>query len=451
MDNLKEIIGKNKNDIIENLKTLVSYESVLVQAEGDTPYGKQNAECLEAALNMAKNYGLKTNNLESKCGYAEIGEGKEVIGILTHLDVVPAGNNWDTNPYVATIKDNKMYGRGTSDDKGAAVASMIALKIIKELNIPLNKRIRLIMGCKEETGSEDIRYYIEKEGHIDVGFTPDGKFPLVHGEKGHVRAIFKSTNTNILNIQGGVVDNAVSDDCTITIKSNSYDKEKLIQYFEENNIEHTITKTNDDDTIKVRGVSAHASTPELGKNAISHLLVGLKDAGYKDDFVDFYYKLIGLKTNGESLGIACEDEYGELTCVNGKIYMENGQIIGTIDIRIPVTLDTEEIVAKLLLNKHMGATIEITKYSGTTFFPLDSKLVKTLLKVYQETTSDFVSKPITTGGGTYAGLMNNCIAFGCKFQNKDNRIHNSNEYVDIDELLLQVELYINAVIELLKY
>jgi succinyl-diaminopimelate desuccinylase len=447
---LKQIVESHKEELIENLKSLVAYESVLVESEGNTPYGEQNAQCLQKALELAESCGLQTNNLNNKCGYAQIGQGKEIVGVLAHLDVVPAGNNWDTNPYVATIKDGKIYGRGTSDDKGAIVSSMLALKIIKELDMPLTKRVRLIMGCKEETGSEDMEYYIEKEGHINVGFTPDGRFPVVHGEKGHIRAIFKSTNTSILNIQGGVIDNAVSDNCTITIKSNTCNKHILKNYFEENNIGYTITEKTNMDIIETMGVSAHASRPELGKNAISYLIVGLKEAGYEDEFVEFYYNTIGLRTNGESLGIACKDEYGELTCVNGKIYMENKQIVGTIDIRVPVTLESQDIVDKLLDNKNFGGTIEIISFSETTFFSLDSELVKVLMQVYQDTTGDLISKPITTGGGTYAKTMNNCIAFGCKFPNTENNIHNSNEYVDIDELLLQVEIYIRAIIKLIE-
>lgn len=270
---IKERIKEYKEEIIINLSKLVSYRSVLGEEAENAPYGIECAKCLQEALKIAENYGFKIKNLDNKCGYAEIGEGKEIVGILTHLDIVPEGNDWDTDPFKATIKNNKIYGRGTSDDKGAAIASMVALKIINDLNVPLNKRIRLIMGCKEETGSECMKHYVEKEGNIDIGFTPDGDFPLVHGEKGQVRVEFISPNTNNLEINGGVVENAVSGYCKIKIKRNSYKEEIFREYLKNNNIECEITYLDDEfDMIEVKGKSAHASTPELRKkcNKLCH-------------------------------------------------------------------------------------------------------------------------------------------------------------------------------------
>lgn len=447
--NLKEEVLQYKDDMIHNLSKLVSYQTTLDKPEKNAPYGRENARCLEEALNIAKKYGFKIKNLDGHCGYAEIGEGKEIIGILTHLDVVPAGIGWNTDPFTATIKDNKIYGRGTSDDKGATVASLVALKLLKDSNIPLNKRIRLIMGCKEETGSECIKYYIEKEGNIDIGFTPDGSFPVVHGEKGHIRAVFKCENTSQFYIKGGVVDNAVSDSCIVKIEIKLYHKKLMEKYFNKENITYTIENDGDKDIIKVKGISAHASKPELGKNAISYTIMGLKEAGYNDNLIEFYSKYIGLETSGNSMGIKCEDQYGKLTFVNGMIWTENNEIIGTIDIRVPVTLNSDIIVKKLISNQYEGGNIDIIKYSDTTFYPINSKLVKTFMKVYQDVTGDKESQPITTGGGTYAKTMKNCLAFGCKFPKSNNQIHNANEFVEINELILQVELYVKAILELL--
>ena len=447
---LKEIILSQKNEIIDNLSKLVSYKSVLNTPQENAPYGKENAECLKEFLTIARNYGLKTKNLDGHCGYVEIGEGNEIIGIVAHLDIVPEGNGWDTDPFKATIKDNKIYGRGTSDDKGGAIASLSALKIIKDLNIPLTKRIRLIVGCNEETGSNCMKYYVEKEGNIDIGFTPDADFPVIHGEKGIIKATFKCQNTKDFYISGGVVSNAVSDHCKIEIKQEIYNKELVEKYFIENNIEYTISNIDDKDIIEVKGISAHASTPELGKNAISHAIMALENAKYQNELVNFYSKCIKLETNGESLGIECSDEYGNLTCVNGMIWTENDQIIGTIDIRVPVTLNPQDIVDKLATINQENTIIQIENYSEPLFYPADSNLVKTLIKAYQDVTGDKDSKPLTIGGGTYAKTMKNCVAFGCAFPNTDNRIHNSNEFVDINELLLQVEIYINAILGLLN-
>lgn len=447
---LDNIIKGNKEELIENLKKLVSYKSIVSEAKENAPFGTENAKCLKEALQIAEEYGFKTKNLDNYCGYAEIGEGKEIIGIAAHLDVVPEGNGWETDPFCATIKDNKIYGRGVSDDKGALVASMLALKIVKDLNLPLNKRIRLIMGCAEETGSECMKYYVEKEGNFDIGFTPDAIFPCIHGEKGHIRAKFKSLSTSIIDIKGGTVDNAVCDKCTIKIKSGTYDRELLQKYFYNNDIKFDIKQENDIDVIEVNGVSAHASRPNLGKNAIMYLITGLREAGYIDEFIEYYCERFNFVNDGNGFGLKCADEYGELTCVNGTICMENGTIIGSIDIRVPVSLNTKDIVEKLSKIEDRRAVIEIKKATDSTYFPIESEIVQKLLKVYQEVTGDTKNMPITMGGGTYSKTLKNCIAFGCAFPNVNNKIHEANEYVDIEELLLQVEIYVHAILELLK-
>lgn len=447
---LKETVKLYKNEIINNLSKLVSYRSVLGEARENAPFGEECANCLKEALNIAKKYEFNTKNLDNYCGYAEIGTGKEIVGIVAHLDVVPEGNGWNTNPYEATIKDNKIFGRGTSDDKGAVVASMTALKIVKDMNIPINKRIRLIMGCNEETGSECMKYYIKKEGNIDIGFTPDGDFPVVNGEKGQIKAEFRCQNVNEIYIKGGVVSNAVSGECEIEISSKLYDKNIFKKYLKDNNLEVEIISDGDIDKIAIKGKSAHACNPSLGINAISYAILALKEAGYEDDLVKFYSKYIKNETDGNSFGIKVSDKYGELTFVNGMIYPEENEIVGTIDIRVPIMIESSKLAEEIMKNEYECGKLEIKSTTNSLYYPEDSKLVTSLMKAYKNVMKDENAKPFTIGGGTYAKSMNNCVAFGCEFPNTDNRIHNANEFVCIDELMLQVELYVNAILELIK-
>ena len=149
----KVLVEKYRNELIEKLAKLVNIESVYGEAEEGAPFGKGPKEALLTALDMLDQDGFKTVNLDNYVGYAEMGEGDDIIGIIGHLDVVPAKkeDGWDTDPFVQTEKDGILYGRGVSDDKGAVVASMIAMKVIRDLEIPLTKRIRLIMGTNEES------------------------------------------------------------------------------------------------------------------------------------------------------------------------------------------------------------------------------------------------------------------------------------------------------------
>ena len=441
-----------REEIRRRLEGLVSIPSVLGEAEPDAPFGKGPRDVLQKALQYLDEDGFRTVNLDNYAGYAEIGEGSEVIGVVGHLDVVPAklSDGWTSDPFTLTERDGKLYGRGVSDDKGAVVASMMALRILRDKGVPMHKRVRLIMGTNEESGSKGLAYYVKKEGSVDYGFTPDGEFPLVYGEKGMVGAVYRSKKTEILDIKGGTVSNIVCKNCMILLKKCTFSKKALEDYFNNNSIAYEMNEEGENVRISVTGVAAHASTPELGRNAISYLMCGLHAAGCQDPFVEFYCDHFGLETDGTSAGVACKDEYGALTLNNGVIGMKDGVIEGTIDIRFPVTFNAKQVVKQW--SEHLedeNGLIEIKHTVEPLFFPVDSPLVTTLLDAYREVTGDTESQPLVIGGGTYAKGIDNTIAFGCAFPHEDYRIHNTNEWVRIDELLKQAEIYATAIIKLL--
>ena len=159
--NIKDMVKSRRQEIIDNITTLVSYPSVENLNEAPTPFGFENAKVLEAALKMCESYGFTTKNLDNYAGYAEMGSGEKLIGVIGHLDVVPVSDGWSTDPFTATLKDGRLYGRGTSDDKGPVVCAMIAMSIVKQLRPDMNKRVRLIMGCNEESGSRCLAHYVD--------------------------------------------------------------------------------------------------------------------------------------------------------------------------------------------------------------------------------------------------------------------------------------------------
>ena len=451
--NVRTMVIGYRDQLVERLGRLVAVNSVEGGPEENAPFGAGPRDALHLALSMLEEDGFRTVNLDNYCGYAEFGEGNELIGVIGHLDVVPANmeDGWNTDPFVMTEKDGILYGRGVDDDKGAVVASMMALKVLRDLGVPVNKRIRLIMGTNEETGSRCLKYYVDHEGHVDYGFTPDGEFPGVHGEKGMVGGIFRCENTKILDIRGGTARNIVCARCTAKVPKTCYSSKKFGDWLHNLNIDFDVTEEDGINTITVYGKAAHASTPELGINAISCLLTALKEAGMQDPFVDFYCSRFGLATDGGGLNAKLEDEFGVLTLNIGMISMEDGVVTGTIDIRSPVTMSTKAVLKAMAprLSDENG-TIEILHTAEPLYFPIDSQLVSSLLSAYQEVTGDTHSKPMTMGGGTYAKGINNTIAFGCSFPGKDYHIHDANECVGIDELLLQTEIYVHALLKLLE-
>ncbi len=439
-------------EMLQSLQRLVKYNSVESEPSEGKPFGEGPAAVLGEALEMAEEMGFRTKNVDNYCGYAEIGEGKDIIGLVGHLDIVPAGTGWDTDPFTVTRKGDKVYGRGVSDDKGGVVASLYAMKRVLDSGIPLNKRIRVLMGCNEESGSRCMAYYNQHEEPITTGFTPDGDFPGIYGEKGMLGMTARSKSTKIVDIHGGFVSNAVCSECTTVVRSEDVDLEALAFALKETALpDFSITEENGLITIFAKGVSAHASLPTQGVNACGCTMEALKKAGMEDDFVNFYVERIGTSCDGAGCGLKVEDEYGALTLNNGITKMEDGVITCTIDCRFPVTFTPAEIVERVTpyLDDPRGS-FKVEKTVEPLFYPPDSPLVKSLVSAYREVTGDMESQPQVIGGGTYAKSIPGIIAFGCEFPGGDNHIHDANESLPVKELGLQQEIYYQAILKLLE-
>ena len=450
---MKQRIQELTEDMLADLGRLVRHDSRLAEPLPGKPFGEGPAAVLKEALEIASSMGFETKNLDNYCGYAQIGEGRELIGLVAHLDIVPPGEGWETDPFTLTRKGDTVYGRGVSDDKGAAVASLYTLKLLKESGIPLNKRIRLILGCNEETGSLCMKHYNEVEEPLTMGFTPDGEFPGIHGEKGMLKMTAYSKNTKILFMDGGFVSNAVCSRCETRVALSDVNRAKLQEALAKTNLESfTVEEENGVLVIRAEGIAAHASTPLLGVNAAGCIMKALAQAGMEDDFVEFYNSYIGTSCNGEGYGLKLKDAYGHLTLNNGIVRTdtEKGILSCTIDIRFPVTYSCAQIREKMApyLEDEKGRT-EINHMEEPLFYPPDSPLVQSLYQAYVDVTGDTRSKPMVIGGGTYAKYLPGIIAFGCAFLNTDNHIHDANERLSIEELKLQVEIYVEAVKRLL--
>ena len=173
-----------KDQIIDTLSTLISIPSVKGRAETNMPFGRDVFKALMFMLDAAERMDIESVNLYGYMGYATYGAGEETVAILTHLDVVPAGEGWETPPFTAVVKDGRIYGRGAVDNKGAAVAALYALYILKENCITLNKQVKVFFGCDEESGWEDIDFYHEHYEQPAYAIVPDAFFPIINREKG---------------------------------------------------------------------------------------------------------------------------------------------------------------------------------------------------------------------------------------------------------------------------
>ena len=448
---LKERIKELEENMLTDLAALVKHPSKRGEALPGKPFGEGPAAALAEALSIAERMGFRTKNLDNYCGYAEIGEGDDIIGLVAHLDVVPEGDGWKSDPFTMIREDDVVYGRGVSDDKGGAIASLYTLQMIRELGVPLNKRIRVLMGCNEESGSACMAHYNEVEEPITIGFTPDGSFPGIYGEKGMISMSCFSKNTKILSMEGGFVTNAVCHHCVTKVPADAVNEDKLKDALAKTPlVDFSVVREGDAFVIDAQGVAAHASTPLLGVNAASFTMKALEEAGMDDDFVDYYNEHIGTTCDGEGYNLKIEDEYGNLTLNNGIVRMTDGCIECTIDIRVPVTYQEEQLreLVKNRLEDEKGKTV-VNSIGKPLFFPKDSPMVKALQDAYVKVTGDSDSPLLVIGGGTYAKSIPGIIAFGCEFPGVDNHIHDANERLEVRELLLQVEIYTEAVKNLL--
>ena len=448
---IKEKIHATTEELLSNMERLVAIDSQLGTPAEGMPFGEGPAKVLHEALQIADELGFKTVNLDNYCGYAEMGEGEEIVGIAGHLDIVPAGGDWTYDPFKLTREGDYVYGRGTTDDKGPVMEALYAMKLLRDSGVKLNKRVRLIMGCNEENGSRCMEHYNEVAEELSCGFTPDASYPCIHGEKGMLGMLATSKNTKIISINGGFVFNAVCDACTAEIPAEEGLKGRLEAAFAETKLqEYKVTEEDGKITIYAKGVSAHASTPAFGVNAAGVIFDCLAKAGFEDDFVEFYNEHIGTSCDGAGVGLKFEDEYGALTLCNGIVKTEDGIISCTIDIRVPVTLKAADVrtMCEARLEDENGR-IEIGEIGDPLFFPRESPLVNALYKAYVDVTGDTEHEPMVIGGGTYAKSLKNIIAFGPEKLGMDYHIHSADEFILVSEMEEAVLIYMEAIKNLL--
>ena len=273
---LNEAVERQKEPLLQTLCESIRIRSVQQPAQEGAPYGPGVQQCLEHALAAARALGFATVDLDHQMGWCEYGTGDEMIAVLGHLDVVPEGDGWSFDPFGGIVQEGKVFGRGSMDDKGPTMAALYALAALRDSGLPLRRRIRLLFGTNEETGSADMKYYKAHGGEMPVmGFTPDGEYPVINGEKGIINVTFSHTYTQtgpvqLASITGGTAHNIVPAAARAEIVCPAEQKAELMQLAAGERI--SCTETHRGFTLQAAGVSAHGATPEIGINAAFILL-----------------------------------------------------------------------------------------------------------------------------------------------------------------------------------
>lgn len=461
--NLNNKIDELKEEIIKSTQEIVRIKSVEGEPSEGMPFGEGPSNALNYALNLSESLGFKTVNLDGYVGYAEYGEGDDYVGVLGHLDVVPEGDGWIYPAYAAEIHDGKMYGRGTMDDKGPMISALYGLKAIKDLDIKLSKKVRILFGTNEESGCGEIEHYFKTEKAPVAGFTPDGDYPIINGEKGITIFDFvkdlksKGQNNVIKYIKGGEKANMVADYCEAGIVTDNVEKVLLYAENFKNLTGYNVIAESKDNMVVLKsvGVSAHGSTPELGQNAIMQLFGFIEQLGFEESdiikFIKFFNEKVGLDTDGEGFGVGLKDEVsGNLSFNIGKINATEDMVRMTANLRYPVTCTFEEMMEGLnatIVNS--GIRVENMQHQKPLYFPEDHPTIKGLSKVYEEQTGE-KAELLSIGGGTYAKEMPNIVAFGPMFPGEPQCIHKPNEYIKVEDLIKNAKIYAHAIHELAK-
>ncbi len=451
----KKIVYEHKDEIVKTLQELLRIPSVLDDAYQTTtskvngePFGPNIKKALDYMLELGKKDGFEVVNDEGYAGLITYKNGtqKESVGILCHLDVVPAGNNWTYPPFEAKIVDNKIYARGSSDDKGPTIASYFALKFIKDANIKLKKEIQIILGTDEETNWRGIHHYLEHYPMPTVGFAPDCDFPLVYGEKG--RMSFDLTcafdeNDIVESIKGGERYNVVLDHVEAKLKVNL---EKEFQAYVN---EHHLKGEVKENTYIIEGLAAHAMEPFKGINAGCHMCNFLKNYS-KNQMIHFVADYLFEDAYFKKMHLDYDDfEMGPITVNLGIMNISKEKTRVTLDSRFPVRYDLNNFYETFhqILKKNQISISAQTKKEPHYIDPNDDLVVK-LYNAYVKNTNDTTHKPFTVGGGTYAGVLKKGVAYGMLFPGEVELAHQKDEYVDIDSLLKGILIYIDAILAL---
>jgi len=463
---LNQIIDSNQAELIETVQRLISFDSVYEESnEPNAPFGANIAAALEETLNIGRNMGFATKNLDGYAGIIDLGEEGKMVGILSHIDVVPAGNGWTYPPFAGEVVDGKLFGRGSEDDKGPMVAALFAMKAIKESGLPIKNYLRHIIGTDEETGFRGIQYYLTKEEKPWCGFSPDGDFPVVYGEKAIIRFTIQKdwqsekepSLLTIKELKGGTRVNVVPSEASAKLWGNKADLVTIKALLEVYPQKDTLSLTEEGDffVIKARGQSAHSSLPWNGINAINILLGFLRELKIAPLGAEEYiYALADIFADGyegKNVGIACWDSIsGPLTLSLGILNISPDVGKATFDLRFPIHANKKDIWQKIVAACRIrGLEPVIIQDKAPLYVPKDSTLVQNLWKVYQQMTNRSEA-PIVIGGGTYCRAMENFVAYGPVFPGQKELAHETNEFISVEDLMLCAKIYAQALYMLIK-
>lgn len=446
--NLKELLSSYKKEALENLQSWIRINSIYDEStiSKGKPFGEGVYNALEFIARLAEEKGFEVDRCDGYCTEIKYGQGDKIIGVYAHADVVPVSGNWKYPPFSATIEDDVLFGRGTSDDKGPAMAAFYALLALKENGlIKDDYQVRLVIGGNEERGSACLEYYFHKlhKPYCNYGFTPDGEFPLIYGEKGisNYQTKGKLNVEEVIYIDAGVVANSVIDKAEALLKT----KDGIEEYLASAGYKYLLEDKAEGYLLTIFGKAAHGSLPQEGVNAGLQLLDVLGEVFSINEFKSLVasYKDPSGKTLGEYYH---SDLLNDTTYNVGLINYREDSFMMVVNFRYGENVDPLKVISSIN-NKLPFETKVITATESLCFDP-NSSWIQSLLRAYQEESGDYESKIMTIGGGTYAKECRNTVAFGSAFPGSHDNIHDADEHITLNDFYTSMPIYAKAILAL---
>lgn len=452
-------IAENQDKIIKTLQDLLKIPSVRTAPEPNAPFGKGVRDALDFTLALAKDMGFETQDMDGYIGCVDHGfqgnEDKELLAVMCHLDVVPEGIGWDHPPFAAKIDGDRLYARGALDDKGPTISALFALAAVKAAGLKMKRRVRILLGCDEESGWGCMDHYAKTGETPHMAFSPDADYPLVNSEKGILHASFKREFKSNIALKSGSRPNVIPNDAVITLKAADFELEDIVKAavpLEEAGFPTDYNLEGDEITVTVTGLGGHAAMPEMGKNALLAALAFLSALpleGADREVVETLHSSLMLDLNAEHLGLDVTDESGRTTINAGVMNWDaDGIHEFSVDMRCPRTLNLEKTFDTL---KQAFGKAALTHTGGELkdghFVPRESELVSKLLNVYEQRTGT-KAEPLAIGGGTYARAIENAVAFGCERPGVEAPIHMPNEFIRLEDIMFNTYLIADAIVAL---
>lgn len=461
--NWRNEIQKREGELIQDLQALIQIPSVKGEDTAEeAPFGRDVRQALDFMLEMGEKNGFRVKNTGNVAGHLEMGEGDELIGILCHVDIVPPGDGWSYAPFGGEVENGKIFGRGAIDDKGPTIAAYYAMKTVKELGIPLQKRVRMIVGTDEESTWKCVEHYFEVEEMPQAGFAPDADFPIIFAEKGiadvQLQLVIpepgQASSVMIESFQAGSRFNMVPDHAKAAVwieTQHTLFLQNYTEYLKDHQLEGSYYIDGGVVFLEMHGVSAHAAEPDDGQNAALLLADFLAEEAIDPAsaaYLGFVLKYFKGDTRGRRLGIASTDpEMGDVTVNAALFHYEKEQTAQVgINIRYPVSFSFDEEIKKL--KTHLSTiSVDVLDNSSPHYTKPDDPFIQTLQQVYEEETGETAAL-LSTGGGTYARALKTGVAFGALFPGRADVAHQKDEYALLDDLFQAAAIYARAIIEL---